>query len=71
MKDLEITCSNCGDSITLNLPKEEYEHYKISGSLFENSKTYEKLFNGYGWVLQQAPFCEVCKYSHSIVYMED
>ena len=52
------------------LSEEEYQHYQMTRSLFEFSDAYQELFNGYGWVLQQRVFCDLCKYDSSEVYSE-
>jgi len=39
--------------------------------LFEGSDAYHELFDTYGWVLQQQPFCDVCKYGHSECYKDN
>jgi hypothetical protein len=71
MKNLELECLECGEKITLELGDEEYEHYELNGSLIEGSEAYHELFDGAGWVLQQSPFCDLCKYDHSECYLED
>ena len=68
MKNLELECSECSEKITLEVTGEEYEHYQATKSLPEGSEAYRELFDGRGWVLQQATFC---KYEHSEVYRED
>jgi len=70
MVDLELECSHCHDKITLDLPPKEYDFYLRTRSLIEGSEAYHEMFDGFGWVLQQAPFCDNCKYDHSEVYQE-
>ncbi len=70
MKTLELECAECGDKIKLELSDEEEEHYWGTGSLIEGSEAFHELFDGYAWVLKQMPFCEICKYENSEVYME-
>ena len=71
MKNPELECSECGDKINIEMGEDEYSHFLITGSLIEGSEPYHDLFDGFGWVLQQAPFCDVCKYDFSEVYQED
>lgn len=70
MKNLELECSECGERIILELNDKEYEHYQATSSLIEGSDSYHELFDRFGWVLQQFPFCDMCKYEHSEVYQE-
>lgn len=65
---LELICSNCDKKISLHLSEMEYEHFLKTGSLIEGSEAYYDLFSGYGWVLKQTPFCDICKYDCSEVY---
>lgn len=70
MKNLELECFNCGDKITLKLNDKEFEYFQRNGSLIKGSKAYQDLFEGFGWVLQQNPYCDLCKYDNSEVYRE-
>ena len=71
MKNLELECFGCGDKIILKLDDKEFKYFQETGSLIEYSETYYELFDGFGWVLQQSPFCDLCKYERSEVYRED
>ena len=70
MKSLELECSECGDKINIEMGEEEFEYYQTTGSLIEDSDAYHNLFDKFGWVLQQAPFCDMCKYECSEIYQE-
>lgn len=71
MTSLELKCFNCKDEIQIELSIEEYDYYLDTGFLIEGSDSYHNLFDRYGWVLQQSPFCDICKYEHSEVYGQD
>ena len=65
---LEIICTECDDKISVMVGDEELHTYRVLGQLDEDSEAYREVFEGRGWVLQQAPFCDICKYDHSECY---
>jgi len=71
MKNLELECFECETKVTIEVSDREYDYYLRTKQLIEGSDSYYRLFDGLGWVLQQMPFCEICKYEHSEVYRED
>ena len=67
---LELICTNCKEVLTMNVSKEDYNYYNQHNSFKEDSEAFEDFFNGAGWVLQQAVFCDVCKYENSECYRD-
>ncbi len=67
---LEIICTNCEEVLVMNVNEEDYDYYNQHNSFEEGSEAFEEFFNGVGWVLQQAVFCDVCKYDHSECYQD-
>ena len=68
--NLELVCSWCNDKIVLEVDEEEYDSFTRTGTLIEGSEAYHELFDGFGWVLKQNIFCDICKYDHSECYKD-
>jgi hypothetical protein len=68
MKKLEFECTNCQTVLVIDLSEKDYQYYTRHHSFEEGSEAYYDFFSGSGWVLQQAVFCDICKYDHSEVY---
>jgi hypothetical protein len=67
---LEIRCSWCKKTLSMPINEQDYEYYMKHNRFEEGSEAYHDFFDGHAWVLQQAPFCDLCKYDHSECYRD-